>query len=151
MYVRRARRTGVIDACNRDNDSSNVAGGTDTGGRRCSVTDKERKSTPIPDDLRATGTNGVTVDGARRKPIEHATFAKRQTSMLFSMQGRTTERGLPTLPSPGCRLSSTWKLELPRRTPIQRLAGVVEVSRVSTRQLRTRNASLRVNRGCRAL
>lgn len=40
-------------------------------------------------------TDRETVDGARRKVLQHATFTKRQTSMLFSMQGRTIERGLP--------------------------------------------------------
>ena len=40
-------------------------------------------------------TGRETVDGARRKVLQHATFTKRQTSMLFSMQGRTIERGLP--------------------------------------------------------
>lgn len=38
-------------------------------------------------------TDRETVDGARRKVLQHATFTKRQTSMLFSMQGRTIERG----------------------------------------------------------
>lgn len=39
-------------------------------------------------------------DGRRRenqRELEHATFTKRQTSMLFSVQGRMTESGLPTL------------------------------------------------------
>ena len=52
------------------------------------------------DGVRERETGRETVDGARKRVLQHATFTKRQTSMLFSMQGRTTERGSPTFSRP---------------------------------------------------
>lgn len=41
-------------------------------------------------------TQSTVDEREKEKRLVHAAFAKRQTSMLFSMQGRMTERGLPT-------------------------------------------------------
>ena len=64
------------------------------------------------DGMRARETGRETVVGARRRALQHATFTKRQTSMLFSMQGRTTERASPTFSRPELRSLSSPRLQI---------------------------------------